>query len=237
MRFGRNASTAAPGLGLWITPQGLAMMQLSPTGALADVQQDGYWQPFSDGDGQSQWLTGFDSQLLRQALERNGFQARKVAMAIPQAHLHSFQFEFDDRLNPRQLKAVVREQLQAVLPWPLADAVWDFQVTQAATATTAGLRSNRPAWLDQALQAQTVNKVDVIAIPKAWAQACEDGCRAAGLQLRRLEPAWQAVQRWQAFIQQQSTAVLHEKTAAYGTTWGEEEQAVVGGLALGVLMP
>lgn len=140
MRFGRKASATAAGLGLWITDQGMALAQFTPAGARAVERQDWFWQPFSTGD-ELPWLTGFDLQAVRRAHARSGFVGRRVAMAIPQAHLQSFQFEFDSRLNLRQLKAGVREQLQTVLPWPLADAVWDFQLTAAIAPLPAAQRS------------------------------------------------------------------------------------------------
>ena len=215
----------------------MAMAQITPGAGPDSAATDWFWQPLTATESSPTVSHSvFDPEALRQARQRSGFQARSLAMAIPQAQLQSYQFQFDSRLNLRQLQAQVREQLQAVLPWPLADAVWDFQVTPPAGEPVAAKPSGRPAWLDQALQAQPVQQVDVLAVPRAWAQSCEDACRQAGLQLLRLEPAWQASQRWQAYTQQQRNGVLQENTAMYGQVMSEDLQAVAGGLALGVVM-
>ena len=195
----------------------MAMAQITPGAGPDSAATDWFWQPLTATESSPTVSHSvFDPEALRQARQRSGFQARSLAMAI--------------------LQAQVREQLQAVLPWPLADAVWDFQVTPPAGEPVAAKPSGRPAWLDQALQAQPVQQVDVLAVPRAWAQSCEDACRQAGLQLLRLEPAWQASQRWQAYTQQQRNGVLQENTAMYGQVMSEDLQAVAGGLALGVVM-
>jgi len=71
--------------------------------------------------------------------------------------------------------------------------------------------------------------VEVLATQRAWVAACEHWCRAAGLWLVRLEPAWQAEQRWQRQPQLASDAAAQ--------LLAPEIQARVGGLALGVLKP
>ena len=67
-----------------------------------------------------------------------------------------------------------------------------------------------------------------------WALACEDVCQQAGLQLRRLEPAWQARQRWQTYVQQHTDVGARTASPA---EWAlsEEEDAVLWGLALGAV--
>ncbi len=234
--FRRVARSQSPGLGVCLTEHGMAMAQITPGAGPVNARTHWYWYPQSESQhSAASSPSRFDPEPLRQARQRSGFQARSLAMAIPQSQLQSYQFQFDSRLNLRQLQTQVREQLQAVLPWPLADAVWDFQVTAAAAEPAVAKPSGRPAWLDQALQAQPVQQVDVLAVPRAWAQSCEDACRQAGLQLVRLEPAWQASQRWQAYTQQQRNGVLQENTAMYGQVMSEDLQAVAGGLALGVV--
>ena len=237
MRSRRMARSPSPGLGVWMTEQGIAMAQFTPA---VGPDKDGhgwYWLPQHVATGsEPAELERFAPQLLRQARQCSGFQACSLAMAIPPDQLQSYQFQFDSRLNLRQVQSQVREQLQTCLPWPLADAVWDFQVSRTAGVAPVAPVSGRPAWLDQALQAQPVHTVDVLAVRRAWAQACEEGCRQAGLQLVRLEPTWQASQRWQTYSQQQQSGVLQENTGVYGATLSEEMRAVAGGLALGAVM-
>jgi len=77
----------------------------------------------------------------------------------------------------------------------------------------------------------------VLAVPKAWAQACEHWCRQAGLRLVRLEPDWQASMRWQRFVQNSTAAVLQEPPPEAAGKLSDNEWAVLGGLALGVFNP
>ena len=79
------------------------------------------------------------------------------------------------------------------------------------------------------MQAQSVQHVEVLATQRAWVAACEHWCRAAGLWLMRLEPAWQAEARWQ--LQSSDVSWLAVQGMA------PQLQARAGGLALGVLAP
>jgi hypothetical protein len=239
MRTSRNARRKSPGLGLLIKQQGLAMVQTaaahaSPTalplwhwqalGSLADeVMPDGSWP---------------DPKWVRQVRQRSGFQAQLLAMAIPREHLFSMQLPMHSGIPPRQLRAALSERLQDSLPWPLVECLWDFQTVEAAqTRSAAPLDSGRPAWLNQAMQDQPVQHIEVLAMPRDWATQCEQWCSQAGLQLVRLEPPWQASLRWQTYAQNHSVGLLQENPAIYESGLSEDEQAVVGGLALGVVSP
>ena len=84
------------------------------------------------------------------------------------------------------------------------------------------------------MQAQPQQSVEVVATSRAWVHACEQWCRAAGLQLVRLEPAWQADTRWQQHC------ARHEQPLQLplpSSDLSAQEQAVLGGLALGVVLP
>ena len=237
MRTSRIARRKSPGLGLLIKQQGLAMVQSPPShdpsadpplwhwqalGGLADeVMPDGSWP---------------DPKWVRQVRQRSGFQAQLLAMAIPREHLFSMQLPMDSGIPPRQLRAALSERLQDSLPWPLPDCLWDFQTVEPAqTQPAAPLDTGRPAWLSQAMQEQSVQHIEVLAMPRDWATQCEQWCSQAGLQLVRLEPPWQASLRWQTYAQNHSVGFLQENPAIYDAGLSEEEQAVVGGLALGVV--
>jgi hypothetical protein len=87
------------------------------------------------------------------------------------------------------------------------------------------------------MQAQPAWQAEVLALPKSWAQACEQWCRQAGLRLVRLEPEWQASMRWQQFVQNSKAAVLQEPPVEASDMLNENEWAVLGGLSLGVVKP
>ena len=142
----------------------------------------------------------------------------------------------DSGISQRQMRAALIEQLQDSLPWPLAECLWDFQVmSPVRTQPAAQLDTGRPAWMSQAMQEQAVQYIEVLAIPRDWATQCEQWCSQVGLQLVRLEPPWQASMRWQTYAQNHSVGLLQENPAFYQAGLSEEEQAVVGGLALGVV--
>jgi len=237
MRTSWIARRKSQGLGLLIKPQGLAMVQTAPSqdsqsdpplwhwqalGGLADeVMPDGSWP---------------DPKWVRQARQHSGFQAQLLAMAIPREQLYSLHVQTDSGISQRQMRAALSEQLQDRLPWPLAECLWDFQVMSSArTQPAAPLDTGRPAWLNQAMQEQAVQHIEVLAMPRDWATQCEQWCSQAGLQLVRLEPPWQASLRWQTYAQNHSVGLLQENPAVYDACLSEEEQAVVGGLALGVV--
>jgi len=236
MRTSRIARRKSPGLGLLIKPQGLAMVQTAPShdsridalwhwqalGHLAEeVMPDGSWP---------------DPKWVRQVRQRSGFHAQLLAMAIPRERLYALQIQMDSGIPPRQLRAALTERLQDSLPWPLAECLWDFQtLASAQTPSAAPLDNGRPAWLSQAMQEQAVQHIEVLAMPRDWATQCEQWCNQAGMQLVRLEPPWQASLRWQTYAQNHSVGLLQENPAVYDAGLSEEEQAVVGGLALGVV--
>lgn len=174
------------------------------------------------------------------ARQRSGFQAQAIAMALPDTLLQRFSMQLEPGLSPKQIHAQLAEQLQQRMPAPLAETVWDFRLSVDASATPVPA-SSRPAWLLAAMQAQALQTWEVLAAPRAWVTAAEQCCRAAGLTLVRLEPAWQAAERWQDWERQghgQACATMtlertHEAPAATALT--PDQQAVLSGLALGVV--
>ena len=72
-------------------------------------------------------------------------------------------------------------------------------------------------------------------MPRAWAGQCEQWSQLAGLQLVRLEPDWQASQRWQTYLSLSLGAQCQEPPAVYDTGMSQTDQAVACGLALGVV--
>lgn len=220
------------GLGLLWTDQGLALSQSQTSTAPGPKQQAWHWQAVQWPERQTKspqvWP---DTALLRLARQRSGFQAQAVALAVPESQLKRYSLQLEPGLSPKQMHAQIQAQIGPMLPWPVGEAVWDFQL---ASIETPDARQRGPAWLQAAMQAQPQQGVDVVAAPRAWVQACEQWCRAAGLQLVRLEPPWQADSRWQ------SHCAKHHDTPPLplpqsGLT--AQEQAVLGGLALGVVMP
>ena len=83
------------------------------------------------------------------------------------------------------------------------------------------------------MQTQSTLTADVLVITRAWVNTCEQWCRAAGLQLVRLEPPWQASTRWQLFSQQHNSPAAETLTDVLSI----QQQAVLGGLALGAVTP
>jgi hypothetical protein len=164
--------------------------------------------------------------------------AQTVGMALPQDKLMRFTFPLSPGMGTRQLQAHLQAQLVPALPWPISEVLWDYQLNASHdTAMIDPAPANRPAWLNAALQAQPSLQAEVLAVPKAWAQACEHWCRQAGLRLVRLEPDWQASMRWQRFVQNSTAAVLQEPPPEAAGKLSDNEWAVLGGLALGVFNP
>ena len=150
-----------------------------------------------------------DPKWVRQVRQRSGFKAQLLAKAIPREQLHAVQLQVDSGIPLRQLRAVLRERLQDVLPWPLHECLWDFQTAAAPEASlSAAPDSHRAAWLNRALQEQPVQNIEVLAMPRDWAGQCEQWCSQAGLQLVRLEPPWQASLRWQSYVQNHHVGLL-----------------------------
>jgi Tfp pilus assembly PilM family ATPase len=163
------------------------------------------------------------------ARQQAGCTAQDAALAIEEARLRRFNLQLQSGLNVREQVKAIEIELQRQLPWRLADTVWDFHGLAKPEKPALAEPHQRPDWLVAAMQAQAVQHVEVLATQRAWVAACEDWCRAAGLWLVRLEPAWQAEQRWQRLPQpssQTATQVL-----------APHVQAQVGGLALGVFTP
>jgi Tfp pilus assembly PilM family ATPase len=163
---------------------------------------------------------------------RSGFQAQATAVAVPEAQLQRFSLSLEPGLSTRQMHAAIAAQLAKLLQHPVHETVWDFEL-QTDQPAASSAPSAQPAWLQAALQAQATQTADVLVITRAWVSTCEQWCRAAGLQLVRLEPPWQASSRWQVFAQNHEDRVSDLVAQALTT----QQQAVLGGLALGVVMP
>ena len=235
MRISRFARRKALGMGLLINGRGLAMVQTAPGRDASAEVPVWHWQSLGGLD-EAPWADGVwpDPKWVRQVRQRCGFQAQLLAMAIPREHLHSVHLQIDSGIPMRQWRAALSERLQDSLPWPLQDCLWDFQTLDAAQVpSAAAFDGGRPAWLSQALQEQAVQNIEVLAMPREWAAQCEHWCNQAGMQLVRLEPPWQASLRWQTYAQKHNVGLLQENPALYDAGLTEEEQAVVGGLALG----
>lgn len=221
------------GLGLFWTDQGLGLSQSQGHPHRGDTHQAWHWQALGERErlhmGAQAWP---DPSQLRMARLRSGFQAQALALAVPESQLQRVSLQLEPGLSPKQMHVLIQTKLGPLLPWPVADAVWDFQLASAAQTDAAKARG--PAWLQAAMQAQPQQTVDVVATPRAWVAACEQWCRAAGLQLVRLEPPWQADARWQTHCAQQG-ATPSLPLPESGLT--VHQQAVLGGLALGVVMP
>ena len=224
-------SSTRRSLGLVMLADGLALAQASaPAHGCLHIQH-WHWLALQDAPKmQHSLLTGWpDPRWLRMARQQAGCAAQDAALAIDEARLRRFNLQLQSGLNVREQVKAIELELQRQLPWPLSDTVWDFHCLAAPKGSTAGEPHQRPDWLLAAMQAQAVAHVEVLATQRAWVTACEHWCRAAGLRLIRLEPAWQAEQRWQR--QPQPASATAEQLLA------PEVQARVGGLALGVLKP
>ena len=231
----RNPQRQRLGIGVWIHPQGLA---LSQTAAGTDAASPGhpacYWQAACATDDFENALP--DPHLLKTARQRSGFRGTHAAMALPLNKLQRFSISIASGLSHRQMQAQIQEQLAPLLLWPLSDTLWDYQLMQHPPANPLPQASaTRPAWLNAALQAQPSQHADVLAMPRQWAQHCEQWCSKAGLKLVRLEPDWQASLRWQTHVQTSPVAVLQETAMTASGFLNTEELAALYGLALGVL--
>lgn len=220
------------GLGLFWTDHGLALSQSQTSHHQGLAQQVWHWQAWAGAERQAKApQTWPDASWLRKSLLRSGFQAQALALAVPEAQLKRLSLQLEPGLLPKQMHSQIQTQLGPLLPWPVSEVVWDFQLAKTETPNS---RQRGPAWLQAAMQAQPQQTVDVVATPRAWVNACEQWCRAAGLQLVRLEPPWQAHSRWQSHCaHRQETPSLPLPQS--GLT--AHEQAILGGLALGVVTP
>lgn len=224
--------TPRRGLGLLWTDQGLALSQSQSTPTPGRTKQAWHWQALGERERQQSVQASWpDLSQLRAARLRSGFQAQALAMAVPEAQLKRFSLQIQPGLAPKQMHAQIQAQLGPLLTWPVGEVVWDFQLANAEVAHTV---QRGPAWLQAALQAQPQQTLDVVVTPRAWVSACEQWCRAAGLHLVRLEPAWQADSRWQSHCAQHADQ-SPEPLPSSGLS--AHQQAVLGGLALGVVTP
>jgi hypothetical protein len=221
------------GLGLLLTDAGLALAQSESSVKAGDPRCAWHWHAWSAGPFSPNTNDWPDPGQLRKALARSGFHAQATALAVPDAQLQRFTVAVEPGLNTRQLQSAIGEQLSQRLTKPLEETVWDYQIDQDANAPAATTASAQPAWLQAAMQAQASQSAQVLVVARAWVQACDQWCRAAGLQVVRLEPPWQASSRWQAFTQLHPQA--SQDLLSQGIT--RQQQAVLGGLALGVVMP
>jgi len=226
------------GLGILFNQHGLGLAQAPVVGHTQPIHSSWHWQTFSShalSACASEWP---EPHCLRWVRQRSGFVAQTVGMALPQDKLMRFTFPLSPGMGTRQLQAHLQAQLVPALPWPISEVLWDYQLNASHdTAMIDPAPANRPAWLNAALQAQPSLQAEVLAVPKAWAQACEHWCRQAGLRLVRLEPDWQASMRWQRFVQNSTAAVLQEPPPEAAGKLSDNEWAVLGGLALGVFNP
>ena len=68
-------------------------------------------------------------------------------MALPPDKLLRFTFNISSGMGPRQLQAHLQAQLAPLLPWPVHEALWDYQLSQphdsaGNRAGLPGLRNN-----------------------------------------------------------------------------------------------
>jgi len=219
------------GLGLLLTDTGLALAQTHVVASSDTRHCAWHWHDCAvaeTGDTMAAWPAPGE---LRKPLARSGFQAQATALAVPEARLQRFSLAIEPGLIKPQMHAAIAAQLAGLLSRPLTEMVWDFALQSAPASTLS--TSPQPVWLQAALQAQSAQTADVLVISRAWASACEQWCQAAGLQVVRLEPAWQASARWQVFLQDHEDGV----TDGVASALNHQQQAVLGGLALGVVMP
>lgn len=221
------------GLGLLWTERGLGLSQSQASSAPGSAQQSWHWQALSERERAFKKTAPWpDPAHLRMARLRSGFQAQALALAVPESQLQRLSLSLEPDLSPKQMHAHIQTKLSDVLPWPVAETIWDFQLASHDTPERA--KPHGPAWLQAAMQAQPQQTVDVVATPRAWVLACEAWCRAAGLALVRLEPPWQADARWQSHGTEQSGM---SSLPLPDSDLSAHQQAVLGGLALGVVMP
>ena len=218
-------------LGVVVQPDGIALAQASaPVKGCLHIQR-WYWLALQDAPKTHQsLLAGWpDPNWLRTARHKAGCQAQDAALAIEDQRLRRFNLTLQSGLHVRDQVKAIEAELNRQLPWALADTVWDFHTLPTPDAVALAAQTQRPAWLVSAMQAQAQQHVEVLATQRAWVTACEQWCRAAGLWLMRLEPAWQAEARWQ--LQSSKVSRLDAQAMA------PHLQARAAGLALGVLAP
>ena len=232
MHWFHRTKSPRRGLGLLHTAEGLALAQTQGPGASPMPQW--HWQPhLTTGAGVPQACP--DPAALRLARQRSGFQAQATAMVVPDSLLHRFSLQLEPGMTAKQTHAQIQSQLQTLLPWPLAQAVWDYHLSMELGSPPASAVAG-PAWLLAALQAQALQTWEVLAAPRAWVTSAEHSCRAAGLALVRIEPPWQGAKRWQDWHSQAAASQgLAKPLSSIPLT--PEQQAVLGGLALGVVTP
>ena len=220
------------GLGLMLTDTGLALAQSQVATPSSRQHCTWHWHGCAIGETSAGMAAWPEPGQLRQALARSGFQAQATALAVPEAQLQRFSLVIEPGLSKPHVNAAVAAQLAGLLSGPLKEVVWDFAL-QSTPAASAPATSPQPAWLQAAMQTQTSQTADVLVISRAWANACEQWCQSAGLQLVRLEPAWQASSRWQVFLQ----GLENQASECGASALNQHQQAVLGGLALGVVTP
>ena len=235
--LGHRMTRSPPtGLGLLFARHGMVMVQSKPHSAGLNQAMSWHWQAWEDSSGSTESEHAWpDPKWVKQVKQRCAYKAKLLAMAVPQDQLQSFQVQLEGDVAPSELKAQLRERLQDLLPWPLADSLWDFQEKPSAYSQAPETDSSRPAWLNQAMQQRSVHHIEILAMHRAWAGQCEQWSQQAGLQLVRLEPAWQASQRWQTYLNLGHAAQCQEPPAVYDAGMSQADQAVAGGLALGVV--
>lgn len=214
------------------TAEGLALAQTQGSGSTPLPQW--HWQPHPAPCAVLPEACP-DPAALRLARQRSGFQAQATAMVLPESQTHRFSLQLEPGMTAKQTHAQIQSQLQTLLPWPLAQAVWDYHLRMEVDPPAASAAPG-PAWLLAALQAQALQTWEVLAAPRAWVTAAEHSCRAAGLALVRIEPPWQAAKRWQDWQSQASVGQGVAKSC-HPTPLTTDQQAVLGGLALGVVNP
>ena len=161
------------GLGILFNQHGLGLAQSPVVSHTQPLHFSWYWQTFSSHAMlacTSEWP---EPHCLRWARQRSGFVAQTVGMALPQDKLMRFIFPLSPGMGTRQLQSHLQAQLAPALPWPISEVLWDYQLNASHdTAVIDPAQANRPAWLNAALQAQPSLQAEVLAVPKAWAQAC-----------------------------------------------------------------
>lgn len=218
-------------LGLVVQTDGLALAQASAAPQGQAHIQHWHWLTLPAVPQTLQpLLVGWpDPAWVRLARQRTGCQAQDTALAIEDTRLRRLRLSLASGLNVREQVKAIEVELSRQLPWALADTVWDFRCLPVAESASVAPPAQRPAWLEAAMQAQAVQQVEVLATQRAWVAACEHWCRAAGLWLVRLEPIWQAEDRWRRQPRSVCAQDVH--------VLAPHLQAQVGGLALGVLTP
>ena len=135
------------GLGILINQRGLALAQAPTYNDAKQSHPAWHWQAFSAHSLLSSTSEWPEPHCLRWARQRSGFSAQSVAMALPPDKLLRFTFNISSGMAPRQLQAHLQAQLAPLLPWPVHEALWDYQLSQphdsaGNRAGLPGLRNN-----------------------------------------------------------------------------------------------